>query len=59
MTRITLSRRAEVSSLSLVVGALKGFCRMRAAQPKRFLGLDDYLLRDMGLTRLDVLYGEF
>ena len=61
MTSIALSRRAEVLSLSLVMGALKGFrrMRMRAAQPKHFLGLDDYLLRDMGLTRLDVLYGKF
>jgi uncharacterized protein YjiS (DUF1127 family) len=59
MTSIALSRRAEVLSLSLVMGALKGFRRMRAAQPKHLLGLDDYLLRDMGLTRLDVLYGKF
>lgn len=59
MISIALSRRAEVLSLSLVMAALKGFCRMRAAQPKPLLGLDDYLLRDMGLTRVDALYGKF
>lgn len=61
MISIALSRRAEVFSLSLVVGALKGFrrMRMRATQPKPLLGLDDYLLRDIGLTRVDALYGKF
>jgi uncharacterized protein YjiS (DUF1127 family) len=61
MISTALSRRAEVLSLSLVMGALKGFRRMRlrAAQPKPLLGLDDYLLRDMGLTRVDALYGKF
>ena len=32
---------------------------MRMAQRKHLLGLDDFLLRDMGLTRLDVLQGDF
>ena len=59
MISIALSRHAEVLSLSLVMGALKGFRRLRAAQPKPLLGLDDYLLRDMGLTRVDALYGKF
>lgn len=59
MISIALSRRAEVFSLSLVLGALKGFRRTRAAQPKPLLGLDDYLLRDIGLTRVDALYGKF
>ena len=33
MISIALSRRAEVFSLSLVMGALKGFRRMRCALP--------------------------
>ena len=33
--------------------------RMRALQRKHLLGLDDYLLRDMGLNRLDVMRGKF
>ncbi len=33
--------------------------RLRAAQRKHLLSLDDHMLRDMGLTRLDVLHGDF
>jgi hypothetical protein len=63
MTSIALSRRAETSSLSFVLVALKGLRRrrMHALQRKHLLvlddvllllGLDDHLLRDMGLERL-------
>ena len=43
------------------MNALMGFRRMRlrSAQRKHLLGLDDYLLRDMGLNRLDVMRGKF
>ena len=43
------------------MNALMGFrrMRMRAAQRKHLLSLDDYLLRDMGLDRLDIMRGKF
>jgi len=61
MTATTFSSQAEVSTFSFVGDAIKGLRRMRlrAAQRKHLLSLDDYLLRDMGLTRLDVLHGDF
>jgi uncharacterized protein YjiS (DUF1127 family) len=33
--------------------------RMRALQRKHLLGLDDHLLRDMGLERINVMRGKF
>jgi uncharacterized protein YjiS (DUF1127 family) len=33
--------------------------RLRSAQRKHLLSLDDYLLRDMGLNRFDVMRGKF
>jgi len=33
--------------------------RMRAAQRKHLLSLDDYLLRDMGMDRSDIMRGKF
>jgi len=61
MISIALSHRIPASSPSLVMNALMGLRRMRlrAAQRKHLLGLDDYLLRDMGLERLDVMRGKF
>ena len=61
MISIALSHRTPASSPSLVMNALMGFrrMRMRAIQRKHLLGLDDYLLRDMGLDRLDVMRGKF
>ena len=61
MISIALSHRAPASSPSFVMNALMGFrrMRMRAAQRKHLLGLDDYLLRDMGLDRLDIMHGKF
>lgn len=61
MTTTTLSNPADVSAFSFVKDAIKGFrrARSRAAQRKHLLGLDDHMLRDMGLTRLDVLNGDF
>lgn len=61
MTTTTLSKTAEVSAFSFVQDAIKGLrrARARAAQRRYLLSLDDKLLRDMGLTRLDVLNGDF
>ena len=60
MTSIALSNRAE-TSLSFVQATLKSLRqrRMRALQRKHLLGLDDHLLRDMGLDRLNVIHGKF
>jgi uncharacterized protein YjiS (DUF1127 family) len=61
VTSISLSHPAETSSLSLVMDALKSLRlrRMRALQRKHLLGLDDHLLRDMGLERINVMRGKF
>jgi uncharacterized protein YjiS (DUF1127 family) len=58
---IALSHRTPASSPSLVMNALMGLRRrrMRSLQRKHLLSLDDYLLRDMGLNRLDVMRGKF
>jgi uncharacterized protein YjiS (DUF1127 family) len=58
---IALSHRIPASQPSLVMTVLMGLRRrrMRALQRKHLLGLDDYLLRDMGLDRLDVMRGKF
>jgi uncharacterized protein YjiS (DUF1127 family) len=58
---IALSNRPPVSSPSLLMSALMGVrrMRMRAAQRKHLLGLDDYLLRDMGMDRSDIMRGKF
>ena len=59
MTTTTLSTRAEVSSFSFVLDTLKGLRRrpMTAAQRKHLLGLDDYLLRDIGMDRFEIMRG--
>ena len=61
MTATNYSKQADVSAFSFVKEAIKGFrrSRSRAAQRRHLLSLDDKLLRDMGLTRLDVLNGDF
>ena len=61
MTATTLSNRAEVSSFTFVHEAFKGLRRVhnRAAARRRLLGLDDRMLHDIGLTRFDVMYGDF
>jgi uncharacterized protein YjiS (DUF1127 family) len=61
MTALTFNNRAEVTTFSFVQDALEGLRRnrVRTAQRKHLLGLDDHLLRDIGLTRLDVLNGDF
>jgi uncharacterized protein YjiS (DUF1127 family) len=58
---IALTHRRPASSPSLVMSALMGLRRrrIRAIQRKHLLSLDDYLLRDMGLNRLDVMRGKF
>jgi uncharacterized protein YjiS (DUF1127 family) len=60
MTATTLSN-PDVSTFTFVNEALKGLRRnrVRSAQRKHLLGLNDYMLRDIGLTRLDVLHGDF
>lgn len=61
MISIALTHRTPASSPSLVMNALMGFRRMRlrSTQRKHLLSLDDYLLRDMGLNRHDVMRGKF
>jgi uncharacterized protein YjiS (DUF1127 family) len=61
MISIALSHRTPATRPSFVIGALMGFRRMRlrAAQRKHLLSLDDYLLRDMGLDRSDIMRGKF
>ena len=56
-----LLNRPDATPFTFVQDSLKGLrrTRMRMAQRKHLLGLDDFLLRDMGLTRLDVLHGDF
>ena len=60
MTATTFSS-PEVSTFTFVDEALKSLRRnrIRNAQRKHLLGLDDYMLRNMGVTRLDVLNGDF
>ena len=59
MISIALTHRNPAPSF--LKGALTDFrrMRMRSAQRKHLLGLDDYLLRDMGLNRFDVMNGKF
>ncbi len=61
MTATTLTNRTPVSTFSFVQDALKGMRRVRARSAARtlLLGLDDHLLRDIGLTRDDVMIGRF
>ena len=61
MTATTLTNRTPVSTFAFVQDALKGLRRTRARAAARtlLLGLDDHLLRDIGLTRQDVLHGDF
>jgi uncharacterized protein YjiS (DUF1127 family) len=61
MTSTALTHRTSVSTFSFVQDALKGLHRARARSAARtlLLGLDDHLLRDIGLNRQDVLHGDF
>lgn len=70
MTSIAVSRRAETSSLSFVLVALKGLRRRRMHALRRkqlpglndhllLLGLDHHLLRDLGLERMNAVCGKF
>ena len=61
MISIALSHRTPASSPSLVMNVLMGVrrVRLRAAQRKHLLGLDDHLLRDMGMDRLSIMRGKF
>ena len=62
MTATTLATRAETTSgLSLLKDALSGMRRVRKRSAARtlLLGLDDHVLRDIGLSRMDVVHGDF
>ena len=61
MTSTTFTNRTPVSTLSFVQDALKGLRRTRARAAARtlLLGLDERMLRDIGLTRFDVTSGNF
>ena len=61
MINIALSHRPAVAPRSFAMNALMGLrrVRMRAAQRKHLLDLDDYLLRDMGMDRSDIMRGKF
>jgi uncharacterized protein YjiS (DUF1127 family) len=61
MISIGLSHRPAVAPPSFVIGVLMGIrrVRIRATQRKHLLGLDDYLLRDMGMDRSDIMRGKF
>jgi uncharacterized protein YjiS (DUF1127 family) len=56
---IALTHRSPAPSF--LMNAMMDFRRMRlrSAQRKHLLSLDDYLLRDMGLNRFDVMNGKF
>ena len=59
MTATILSNRAEVTTFSFVRESFAGLRRRRAkiALRKHLLGLDERMLRDIGVTRLGVLDG--
>ncbi len=61
MISLALIHRTPASSTSLVMDALMGLRRrrLRSIQRRHLLSLDDCLLRDMGLNRLDVMRGKF
>ncbi len=61
MISIALSHRAPAATPSLVMNLLMALRRkrLRALQRKHLLSLDDYLLRDMGLSRLEIMRGKF
>lgn len=61
MTATILSNRAEASTFTFVHEALKDLRRrrVRTAARKHLLNLDNRMLRDIGITRLDVLNGDF
>ena len=61
MNSIAHVSQAKVSAFSFAQDAIKGFrrSRLRTAQRKHLLSLDDRTLRHMGLTHLDVLHGDF
>ena len=56
MTATTLTNCTPVSTFAFVQDALKGMRRAQARSAARtlLLGLDDHLLRDIGLTRADI-----
>ena len=61
MAATTPSNRPDPIPFTFVQDALKGLrrTRMRISQRTLLLGLDDHLLRDIGLTRDDVMVGRF
>ena len=61
MTARILSNRPEVSTFTFVRETFTGLRRHRAriALRKHLLGLDDHMLRDIGLVRLNLMDGSF
>ena len=57
MTDTILSNRAEISTFTFVGEIFTGLRRRRAktALRKHLLGLDDRMLRDIGVSRLGVI----
>ena len=57
----TLSNRADISTFSFIGETFPALRRRSAkvALRKHLLGLDDFLLSDIGITRLEVLEGRF
>ena len=57
----TLSSHADISTFSFIGETFPPLRRRSAkiARRKHLLGLDDFLLSDIGITRLEVLEGRF
>ena len=61
MTNAIPSNRGEISTFTFVRETYTGLRRHRAkvALRKHLLGLDDRMLRDIGMTRFDVMGSRF
>ena len=61
MTATILTARTNASGLSFLKDAVSGMRRVRERTAARtlLLGLDDHVLRDIGLSRMDVVHGDF
>ncbi len=61
MTSATLAFRANFSAFTLLRESVTGLRhrRAKALHRQHLLGLDDHLLRDIGLSRLDIMADRF